>query len=74
MGKTKRVEWDRQRKAIKDRLEKDYGYCQVCAEDVVDYGLHVLKKGSVVKPQKTEGIDWQWDLKPSAPSGTEDKE
>ena len=46
----------------------------MCAEDVVDYGLHVLKKGSVVKPQKTEGIDWQWDLKPSAPSGTEDKE
>ena len=74
MGKTKRVEWDRQRKAIKDRLEKDYGYCQVCAEDVVDYGLHVLKKGSVVKPQKTEGIDWQWDLKPSAPSGIEDKD
>jgi predicted Ser/Thr protein kinase len=66
-----RVEWRRERTAIFSRLSESYGYCSTCAEDVIEFALHVLKSRAVVKSLKNEGITWEWELKPSEP-GDED--
>jgi len=62
-----RVEWRRERTAIFSRLVESYGYCSTCAEDVIDFTLHVLKSRTVVKSLKNEGIAWEWELQPSEP-------
>lgn len=69
-----RVEWRRQRSAIYNRLIESYGYCEACADDVIEFSVHVLKSGSVLKTPKSEGVEWQWDLTPAAPGATEDQE
>jgi serine protein kinase len=66
-----RVEWRRERTAIFSRLAESYGYCSTCAEDVIEFALHVLKSRAVVKSLKNEGITWEWELRPSEP-GDED--
>ena len=69
-----RVEWRRQRSAIYNRLIESYGYCEACADDIIEFSVHVLKSGSALKTPKSEGVEWQWDLNPAAPGSTEDQE
>ena len=69
-----RVEWRRQRSAIYNRLIESYGYCEACADDVIEFSVHVLKSGAALKTPKSEGVEWQWDLNPAAPGSTEDQE
>ena len=62
-----RVEWARRRSAISNRLIDSYGYCSVCAEDLLNYAGHVLNNKPVVKTPRNEGVDWLWLLNPVAP-------
>ncbi len=62
----KKVEWAGRREAIVNRLIKQYGYCEHCAGDVIDYVVHVLKSKPVVKTPKSEGVEWNWALEPAA--------
>ena len=61
-----RVEWEQRRASISARLIEAYGYCNHCAEDLIDYATHVLKGRAVHKTPKNEGIEWVWPLNPSA--------
>jgi serine protein kinase len=59
-----KVEWSQRRKSIAGRLVSSYGYCQECAEDLLNYAPHVLKNRPVLKMPKNEGIVWLWPLNP----------
>ncbi|MCI0795900.1 MAG: hypothetical protein J4N99_03720 [Chloroflexi bacterium] len=58
------TEWRRLRGSIHNRLVNDYGHCAICAGDIVEYVLAVLKGNDGVKQTKA-GLEWQWDLNPS---------
>ena len=62
-----RVEWRRQRNAIFNRLVESNGYCPRCANDLIEYVMHVLKGDSVLKTPKNEDIEWQWETEPGCP-------
>ena len=62
-----KVEWARKRRAIYNRLMSSYDYCSQCAEDTIEYVLHVLRNRNVLKTPKNEGVEWQWPLEPVAP-------
>ena len=63
----RQAEWARRRGAIFNRLVSSYGYCAHCADDTIEYVVHVLRGNAVLKSPKNEGIEWQWDLNPSPP-------
>ena len=67
-----RVEWRRRRSAIFNRLISSYGYCNQCADDIIEYVVHVLKARAVLKTPKNEGIEWQWALDPVPSSPPEE--
>ena len=69
-----RVEWSRLRGAVYSRLIGSYGYCEACAEDLIEFAVHVLKGGSVFRTPKNEGVEWQWELNPVSPTPPEDQE
>lgn len=59
-----KVEWKRRRNGIINRLTNKYGYCLLCAEDLLGFGNHILRNRAVHKTPKNEGIEWQWALEP----------
>ncbi len=63
-----RAEWSQRRISIVKRLIEKYGYCAVCAEDLLDYVTHVLQNSTVVKTPKNEGVEWLWGLYPTRES------
>ena len=63
-----RAEWSQRRVSIVKRLIEKYGYCAVCAEDLLEYVTHILQNKAVVKTPKNEGVEWQWDLHPTKTS------
>ena len=63
-----KVEWARKRRAIFNRLVNQYDYCDRCAEDLLQYVLHVLERRAVIRPLRNEGIEWQWQLSPPSPT------
>ena len=67
-----RMEWRRERSAIYDRLISSYGYCPRCADNLIEYVVHVLSGKAVLKTPKNEGVEWQWDLNPPPPSPQEE--
>ena len=67
-----RVEWRRERTAVYNRLVGAYGYCDICADDLIEYVVHVLKGTAVLKTPKNEDIEWQWNLAPDPPSPQEE--
>ena len=60
-----RAEWASRRAAISGRMKSDEGYCDLCAEDAIEYALHVLKSKPVLKTPKSEGVEWLWPLTPA---------
>ena len=60
-----RAEWSQRRISIVKRLIEKYGYCAVCAEDLIDYVTHVLQNSAVAKTPKNEGVEWLWGLYPT---------
>ena len=63
----RQAEWARRRGAVFNRLFNLYGHCPQCADDTIEYVVHVLKGNAVLKSPRDEGIEWQWDLNPSPP-------
>jgi predicted Ser/Thr protein kinase len=62
-----RAEWVQRRTAIAKRLIEVYGYCQYCAQDLIDFVTVVLKNKPVHRTPKNEGVEWLWPLKPASP-------
>ena len=65
-----RVEWARKRGAIYNRLVNYYGYCDQCADDTIEFAVHVVKNRQVVRSIKNAELDWRWTLDPN-PTGYE---
>ena len=63
----RQAEWARRRGAIYNRLIQSYGYCPECANDIIDYVVHVIRGGAVVKTPHGEAVEWLWDLSPEPP-------
>ena len=61
-----RAEWAQRRSAVAKRLRESYGYCEHCADDLIDYVAAVLKNRAVHKTPKNEGVEWLWPLNPGA--------
>ena len=68
------VEWARRRGAIHNRLIQTYGYCAQCAEDTIEYVIHVLKNKNVLRTPRNEGVEWHWNLDPKLPTTSEASE
>ena len=66
------ADWATRRGAIYNRLIDSYGYCPQCADDTIEYVVYVLKNNPVVKSPKNEGIEWMWELTPSARDSTDE--
>ena len=62
------VEWARKRGAIFNRMMQDYGYCDICANDTIDYVVHILSGGRVLRQLKNNEIEWTWTLEPEPPT------
>ncbi len=61
-----RAEWSQRRISIVKRLIDKYGYCAVCAEDLLQYVTELLQKKTMFRTPKNEGVEWQWDLYPTS--------
>jgi serine protein kinase len=59
-----RAEWMQRRISIVKRLMEKYGYCTVCAEDLLEYVTELLQGGSMLKTPKNAEVEWQWELYP----------
>ncbi len=57
------AEWQRKRTAVHSRLMHSYGYCNICANDVVEYIIFLLK-GNVPSRISKNSIEWNWPLNP----------
>ena len=61
-----RAEWSQRRISIVKRLIEKYGYCAVCAEDLLEYVTQLLQNKSMLKTPKNEGVEWLWELYPTS--------
>ena len=59
-----RAEWTQRRISIVNRLIDKYGYCAVCAEDLLEYVTELLQNSTMLKTPKNQDIEWQWELYP----------
>ncbi len=59
------AEWRRRRVAIRGRLIGNYGYCTVCANDIVEYVQFLLRGNQAFRTARTE-IEWRWPLNPES--------
>ena len=60
-----RVDWTQRWKSVTSRLIDSYGYCGICANDVIRYVDHVLKGRPSIKTPRNEGVEWLWDRFPT---------
>ena len=60
-----RVNWTQRWRSVTARLMDTYGYCSVCANDLIRYVDHVLKGRPSIKTPRAEGVEWLWDRFPS---------
>ncbi len=59
-----RANWTQRWRSITSRLVESYGYCDTCADDVVNYVNHILKGRKAIRIQKNEGVEWLWEKNP----------
>ena len=55
-----RANWAQRWKGVTSRLIDSYGYCSICANDLIKYVEHVLKGRQAIKTPRTEGVEWLW--------------
>ena len=60
-----RAEWTQRRISIVNRLIEKYGYCAVCAEDLLEYVTELLHNKTMLKTSKNQDVEWQWELFPT---------
>ena len=58
------AQWSQRRISMIKRLTEEYGYCAVCAEDLLEYVTQLLQKKTMIKTPKNESVEWQWELYP----------
>ena len=58
------AEWQRKRAATRNRLINTYGYCRICAEDLIEYVIFLLRGNSPARIAKNS-IEWNWPLNPA---------
>ena len=58
------AEWRRRRGAIQNRLIGSYGYCDLCAHDLVEYVSFILKGNDPFRIVRND-IEWRWPLNPT---------
>ena len=61
-----RAEWTQRRISIVNRLIEKYGYCAVCAEDLLEYVTELLHNRTMFKASKNQDVEWQWELFPTS--------
>ena len=60
---TKRdVQDERDKVAMMQRLVEIYGYCDECAQDLVNYVKFRLKGGQAIRTTRTSRVRWTWKL------------
>ena len=57
------VEDERNKAAMQQRLEQLYGYCNECAQDLVDYAGFSLRGGQAVRVTRANRVRWDWKLR-----------
>ena len=62
----RRAEWTHRRVLIVKRLMDKYGYCGVCAEDILEYVTELLQHRAMFTKTKSAGVTWQWNLYPES--------
>ena len=62
----RRAEWTHRRVMIVKRLMDKYGYCGVCAEDLLEYVTELLQNKAMFTKTKSAGVTWQWNLNPES--------
>ena len=60
-----RVDWTRRWSDVTDRLVQSYGYCKVCAKDLIQYVNSVLRSRPTMKAPRNEDIEWLWERFPT---------
>ena len=60
-----RVNWTQRWRSVTARLIDSYGYCSICANDLIKYVDHVLKGRPSIKTPRTEDVEWLWDRFPT---------
>ena len=60
-----RVDWTQRWKSVTARLIDSYGYCSICANDLIRYVDHVLKGRPAIKTPRSEGVEWLWNRFPA---------
>ena len=59
-----RATWAQRWESIISRLIDSYGYCSICANDLVKYVDHILKGRTSIKTPRREGVEWLWERYP----------
>ena len=59
-----RVDWMQRWRSITSRLINSYGYCSICANDIISYVDHILSGRPSIKTPRNESVEWLWDRSP----------
>ena len=59
-----RVDWMQRWRSITSRLINSYGYCSICANDVISYVEHILNGRPSIKTPRNESVEWLWERAP----------
>ena len=59
-----RAAWTQRWERITSRLIDSYGYCRICASDLIKYVDHILKGRPSIKTSRSEGFEWLWERYP----------
>ena len=59
-----RVDWMQRWRSITSRLINSYGYCSICANDIISYVDHVLSGRPSIKTPRNESVEWLWERHP----------
>ena len=59
-----RVDWMQRWRSINSRLVNCYGYCSICADDIISYVEHVLNGRPSIKTPRNESVEWLWERAP----------
>ena len=59
-----RVDWMQRWRSITSRLINSYGYCSICANDIISYVDHVLNGRPSIKTPRNESVEWLWERSP----------
>ena len=59
-----RIQWARRWNEITSRLVESYGYCSICANDLVGYVAHILNGRPSIKTSRNQSVEWLWERHP----------